>query len=82
MVSIKDNGIGIKKSDYNNIFNLFYTTGNRNENSGIGLRSVDVIVTAHNGYIGVESEYGEYAQFSVALPLIKHKSKNRRGNTL
>jgi len=70
-VIIKDNGMGIRKKDINNIFEKFYRAEVDDElRQGIGLGlpiSLD-IVTKHDGMINVESEYGKGSTFTVILP--------------
>jgi two-component system phosphate regulon sensor histidine kinase PhoR len=67
---ITDQGIGLNKSDLNKIFNKFYRIENniRNKGFGIGLYYVKLVVSAHGGYVTVESEPGKGSTFSVFLP--------------
>ena len=71
IVKVRDNGIGIPKSDFKNIFKMFYSTNERQKYCGVGLRAVDVGVKMHKGYIYVDSTVGEYAEFTVVLPCLK-----------
>ena len=71
VLKFRDNGVGIEKADYKNIFKPFFTTGARKVNSGIGLKSVESVVSLHSGYIYVDSKKGEYAEFTVVLPTVK-----------
>lgn len=76
LVSIKDNGIGIKKEHLRKIFDRFYRvpTGNihNTKGFGLGLAYVNKIVQGHNGSIHVESEYKSGTEFIISLPLIKN----------
>ncbi len=72
-ISIRDHGIGIKKSDHDKIFNRFYRAGDELtqtvKGSGIGLTIVRQIVEAHKGTIEVDSEPGKGSKFIIILPM-------------
>ena len=71
-INIKDEGIGISKSDKTAIFERFVQADKsltrENEGSGIGLSIVKSIVDLHDGYISVESEVGKGSTFKIILP--------------
>ena len=73
MLSIKDNGIGIKKEHLKKIFDRFFrvTSGNVHDvkGFGLGLAYVRQIVKAHGGSIRAESEPGVGTTFVIVLPL-------------
>lgn len=71
--SIKDNGVGIRKSEIENLFKKFYQSkeGKALGGSGIGLALVKKIIDAHNGKISVKSTYGKGTEFTVELPARK-----------
>lgn len=77
IISIEDNGIGIKKESLPLIFNRFYRVDTSRDKAtggtGLGLPIVKSIVEAHGGSISVESEYGKGTKFILKFPLI---SKN------
>ncbi|NOJ11536.1 ATP-binding protein [Vibrio splendidus] len=69
VVEISDTGHGIAKEDISTIFNPNFTTKKEgNFGLGIGLSISQQIVSAHQGFILVESEVGSYTHMQVWLP--------------
>lgn len=65
-VSFMDNGCGIPKENMHKIFDPFFTT--KKGGSGLGLATAYSILQKHDGYIEVESEYGEGSTFNLYIP--------------
>jgi PAS domain S-box-containing protein len=66
---VKDNGIGIDKSQYEKVFELFYQVDKGGEGTGAGLAIVKRIVEVHGGRIWIESEKGKGCTVCFTLPV-------------
>jgi PAS domain S-box-containing protein len=67
---VKDNGIGLEKSQHEKIFQLFYKVDKKSKGSGAGLAIVKRIIEVHNGRIWVESEAGKGCTVWFTLPVL------------
>ncbi len=74
-VVVQDNGPGIPGADQKRIFEKFYRGKDplerSIEGSGLGLAMVKHVVEAHGGKVGVRSEVGKGAAFTVLLPVVE-----------
>jgi CheY-like chemotaxis protein len=68
VLSVTDTGKGMDKETMARIFDPFFTTKRIGLGTGLGLASVYSIITAHGGYIDVESKEGQKTMFSIYLP--------------
>jgi len=73
IITVMDNGPGIKKEDLPHIFERFYQSDSsltrKYEGSGIGLALSKEFVEIHSGTISVESEPGKGSCFRVEIPV-------------
>jgi signal transduction histidine kinase len=68
-IRVRDNGIGIPAEIKDRLFQPFFTTKPTGEGTGLGLSmSYDIVTQQHGGSITVDSNVGEYSEFSIRLP--------------
>ncbi|HCW08672.1 MAG TPA: two-component sensor histidine kinase [Cytophagales bacterium] len=68
VITVRDNGTGIKQEVIDKIFQPFFTTKPTGLGTGLGLSLSYDIVKAHGGEIKVESIVGEGTTFTIKLP--------------
>ncbi|MCH7925484.1 MAG: response regulator [Planctomycetes bacterium] len=71
MISVEDDGIGMTKELVLHIFEPFFTTKPVGKGTGLGLASVDGMVSQMHGFVTVESEQGVGTTFRVFVPAVK-----------
>ena len=68
-INIRDNGVGISPEIKDKLFQPFFTTKPTGEGTGLGLSiSYDIVIQEHGGTISVDSQIGEFTEFTVRLP--------------
>lgn len=72
-ITVKDNGIGVKKEYQNRLFEMFYRVSQRSEGSGLGLYIVKETVDKLKGKIEIESEVGVGTSFNMSIPNLKQE---------
>ena len=68
IVRVSDTGVGIPADVLDKVFEPFFTTKPAGRGTGLGLASVYRMVQQAGGHVGVESEAGRGARFTVTLP--------------
>jgi len=68
LLSVRDNGCGMKPDILKNVFEPFYTTKGVGLGTGLGLATVYGIVRQNEGYIMVDSEPDQGSVFRIYLP--------------
>jgi PAS domain S-box-containing protein len=70
-INIRDNGVGISPEIKGKLFQPFFTTKPTGEGTGLGLSiSYDIVTQEHGGTITVNSQIGEFTEFTVRLPRV------------
>ncbi|CAN5605098.1 hypothetical protein BH10BAC4_BH10BAC4_07690 [soil metagenome] len=67
MISVKDNGIGIKQEHLNRIFEMFYKAHHRAQGTGLGLYIVKETLERLKGNVKVESTYEVGSTFLISI---------------
>lgn len=70
-ISISDNGIGIKKEEQENVFEMFYRATEFSSGSGLGLYIVNETILKLGGKLTLESVLYEGTIFNFSLPSLK-----------
>ncbi len=68
-VVFRDNGHGIPEYIQDKLFDPFFSTKRTGEGTGLGLSVSYGIVREHGGDISVNSKPGEWAEFTISLPV-------------
>ncbi|HYQ03689.1 MAG TPA: ATP-binding protein [Polyangiaceae bacterium] len=71
---VEDNGPGVPAGAIQHIFRPFYTTKQRGQGTGLGLKICSDVVAAHGGHIEVHDRAGGGASFRVLLTRVQEDS--------
>jgi CheY-like chemotaxis protein len=69
-VTVSDSGEGIAPEVLPHIYEPFFTTKEHGKGAGLGLAQVYGIVKQHDGHIGVQTQTGAGAAFTIYLPAL------------
>ncbi|MFC1808101.1 ATP-binding protein [Candidatus Omnitrophota bacterium] len=69
VITVQDNGIGIKEEDKKKLFVPYFTTkGTYTKGTGLGLWTIRGFIEDHKGKLAVESDYTKGTKFTITLP--------------
>jgi signal transduction histidine kinase len=78
-IRVRDNGTGIPPEIRDQLFQPFFTTKPTGEGTGLGLSiSWDIVTQQHGGSIEVDSQPGEFTEFTIRLPRSASGEEARR----
>lgn len=82
IISVEDNGIGIRQEDLSNVFNKFYRvySPQKNKGLGLGLSYVKWVCEIHNGEVLVKSTFGKGSTFSIVIPIIEKTEEDEKNS--
>jgi signal transduction histidine kinase len=76
-LSLTDTGVGMDEDERARCFSLYWST--KRGGTGLGLATVQRIVSEHQGTIQLVSEKGRGTRFTIRLPLLVELTRSDRG---
>ncbi len=78
VMSLRDNGIGIKKSALPKVFDMFKRFNRSTEGTGVGLYIIKRVTEKHDGAAWVESQLGEGSTYIIKIlaSVVRKKTTN------
>ena len=76
-LSLTDTGVGMDEDERARCFSLYWST--KRGGTGLGLATVQRIVSEHEGTIQLVSEKGRGTRFTIRLPLLVELTRSDRG---
>jgi len=76
-VTVTDSGLDMDEPTRERILDPFFTTRQMGRGTGLGLAAAYGIIKNHGGTIGVESEKGNGASFTIYLPVSEEKLEEK-----
>jgi len=82
VIEVEDNGPGVAENVRNRMFEPYFST--KSTGTGLGLAIVKRIISDHNGFIRVQSNYQQGTKFIIELPIdiLDNASVNKNLNNL
>lgn len=68
VITIEDTGIGIPEEEIDNVFNIFYSTKEAGEGTGLGMWMSYELVKKYKGEIFISSQVGSGTKVTIILP--------------
>ncbi|MBI3097821.1 MAG: HAMP domain-containing histidine kinase [Planctomycetes bacterium] len=81
VVTIEDNGIGMTEEEMSRAFDLFFTTKDVGEGTGLGLAVVHTLVENHGGKVSLDSVKGRGTRAIVTLPILTEERRKREATS-
>ena len=79
MLEVRDTGTGMSPEVKKKLFEAFFTTKEKGKGTGLGLNTVQDLVTESDGYIEIDSEPGQGASIKVFIPLLEDDEGHHEG---
>ncbi len=76
-LAVKDTGGGMSVEVQSRAFDLFFSTKEKNNGTGVGLSTVKEIVNRHAGFINIDSTVNVGTSFEIYFPTIERRRSKR-----